>query len=330
MQKEKIAVIGSGSWGLALSLLLNKNGHEVKIWSYSSNECDVLNSARTNKNYLPNIKIPNEIFISCDIKKILYDVNYVLIAVPSKFVKKTLENIFLNANIKEKIIISATKGLCEQKTISKIIKNIFLENDVVVLSGPTHAEEVAKFMPTTCVIACENILIAKRVKKIFANNFFKVYISKDVIGVELGAALKNIVALVVGISDGLKFGDNAKAAIINQGIVEISNLITKFGADAKTFYGLAGVGDLIVTCISEHSRNHRAGFFIGQGFTLKESLEKVHMVVESIDLIKDVKDISNRFNINMPIVSEVNKILYENKPARESILDLLDSLSFIY
>ncbi len=319
---KKIAVMGSGSWGIALAILLNKNGNEVKIWSYSQKESDEINLNRENKNCLPGIKIPKKILVSNDNKIILDSADFVIIAMPSKFIRENLQKFSIPEN---SIIINVAKGI-EEGTflrISEIIEQVCRNKKIVTLSGPTHAEEVSRNLPTTCVVASKNIELAKAVQKLFNNEFFRVYTTSDIIGVELGSALKNIIALASGIADGLGFGDNTKAAIITRGILEIVRLGEKLGAKAETFYGLSGMGDLVVTCISNHSRNRRAGILLGQGVPLDETLKKVNMVVEGVSNAKAVNDLAKKFDIDMPIVFEINKMLYEGKSPRQSVLDLM-------
>lgn len=314
--------MGAGSWGTALAILLNKNGHSVKIWAHNQNEADAMNSDSENKEYLPRVKIPKEIFVSSNSDEILQAADYIIIAVPSKFVRECMKKFSI---VPGSIIINVAKGI-ESGTflrMSQIIKEIAGECEVVTLSGPTHAEEVSRSLPTTCVAAAENIETAKDVQKLFNNDFFRVYASSDLIGVELGGTLKNIIALASGVADGLGFGDNTKAAIISRGILEISRFGKKLGARSETFNGLSGIGDLIVTCISDHSRNRRAGILLGQGFSLDETLQKVHMVVEGVSSAKAVNNLAKKLGVDMPIIFEINKMLYENKSPRQSVLDLM-------
>lgn len=319
---NKIAVMGAGSWGCALAILLNKNGHEVKLWTHTQNEADSINLNHENKEYLPGIEIPEEIFVSSDSNKVLNDTEYVIIAVPSKFVRESVKKFSIQPG---SIIINVAKGI-ENSTflrMSQIIKEIVNDCDIVTLSGPTHAEEVSRFLPTTCVAASESLQAALQVQKLFNNKFFRVYTSSDIIGVELGGTLKNIIALAAGVADGLGFGDNTKAAIINRGILEIARFGEKLGARTETFYGLSGMGDLLVTCISNHSRNRRAGILLGQGLSFDETLKKVHMVVEGVNSAKAVNELAKKLNVDMPIVSEINKMLYEGKSPKQSVLDLM-------
>ncbi len=319
---KKIAIMGAGSWGCALAILLNKNGHKVSIWAHTQDLAEAINFNHENKEYLPQVSIPNEIFVSSDSDKVLENADYIIVAIPSKFVRECLEKFHIQPN---SIIINVSKGIEGSTflTMSQIIKDIVKDCQVVTLSGPTHAEEVSRFLPTTCVAACENLQVAMQVQQLFNNEFFRVYTSTDIIGVELGATLKNIIALASGVADGLGFGDNTKAAIISRGILEIARFGEKLGARSETFYGLSGMGDLIVTCISNHSRNRRAGILLGQGYTLEETLEKVHMVVEGVNAAKTVNELAKKLKIDMPIVSEINKMLYEGKSPKQSVLDLM-------
>ncbi|MDR1150451.1 MAG: NAD(P)-dependent glycerol-3-phosphate dehydrogenase [Clostridiales bacterium] len=320
MIKIKVTVIGSGSWGTALSLLLNKNGHKVTLWSFSKDQADELNFNRENI-FLKKIKIHKDIFITHDCDLAVNNSDFIVISVPSNFIRETLERFKFKKN---QILINSTKGI-EDKTffrMTQIIEEYSNDCEIGVLHGPTHAEEVALELPTACVIAFKNFSIAKSVQNLFSNNFFRVYTSKDIVGIELGGALKNIIALASGISDGLGFGDNAKAAIISRGIAEISRLGEKLGALKETFYGLGGIGDLIVTCISKHSRNGRAGILLGKGLSLKETLDEVKMVVEGVNSTKAVKNLSDKLRVEMPIVNSVNDLLYKNKSAHDCVTSL--------
>ena len=319
---KKIAIMGAGGWGCALAILLNKNGHEVKVWSHTQSEADIINLEHENKEYLSGVKIPEEIYFSSDSKKILDKSDYVIIAVPSKFVRQCMQNFLVPPGT---IIINVAKGM-ENSTfmrMSQVISETTKNCEIATLSGPTHAEEVSRFLPTACVIASENPKIAIEIQKLFNNDFFRAYTSTDIIGVELGGTLKNIIALAAGISDGLGFGDNTKAALINRGIFEIARLGKKLGACSETFYGLSGLGDLVVTCMSRHSRNRRAGFLLGQGFSLEKTLEQVHMVVEGVNSARAVYDLSQKLNIEMPIITEIYKVLYKNKSPRQSVIELM-------
>ena len=318
----RIAIMGAGGWGCALAILLNKNGHEIKVWAHDQLEADNINQEHENKEYLSGVKIPEEIYFSADSQKVLDKSEYVIIAVPSKFVRECMSSFEINPKT---IIINVAKGIESStfKRMSEIISETTKDCEIATLSGPTHAEEVSRFLPTACVIASSNLETAVKIQKIFNNDFFRAYTSTDIIGVELGGTLKNIIALAAGISDGLGFGDNTKAALINRGIFEIARFGEKLGARTETFYGLSGLGDLVVTCMSQHSRNRRAGFLLGQGLSLNKTLEKVHMVVEGVNSAKAVYDLSKKLDIEMPIVTEINKVLYENKSPRQSVIELM-------
>ena len=318
----KVAIIGSGGFGCSIGILLNKNNHEVKIWSYSQNEIDQINKTHENKDFLPGIKIPESIFFSNDSEEILSDAEFIINALPSKFVRATLKNFSFKPNQK---ILNVSKGI-EDKTfmrMSEVIYDVTKNNNIAALSGPTHAEEVSKFLPTACVVASKNINLAHEIQKLFNNDFFRVYTSSDIIGVELGGTLKNIIALATGISDGLGFGDNTRASLITRGLIEISRFGEKMGAKPETFNGLSGLGDLITTCVSEHGRNRRAGILLGQGMKLDQVVEKIKMVVEGANNIKPVYELAKKSNLELPIIFEVHKILFEDKSPKQSVLDLM-------
>ena len=272
---KRIAVMGSGSWGTALAILLHKNGHQVTLWSFDKKENEKLQETRENLQYLPGILIPHQIQLTHNIKKALQENEIIVIAIPSRFIRENLIKFAPYIN-KHHIIINVSKGLEENTLlrISQIIREIFVDNPIAVLSGPSHAEEVAKDLPTTCVVASASLNVSEFVQEIFMSPKFRIYTNTDLIGVELGGALKNVMALAAGISDGLGFGDNTKAALMTRGIVEITRLGVAMGAQLQTFSGLSGIGDLIVTCTSSHSRNWKAGFLIGQGNSLENALKK--------------------------------------------------------
>lgn len=321
---KKIAVMGSGSWGTALAVLLNKNGHEVSLWSYRKEECEKLINDRENKEYLPNTLIPMSINIYNDIEKTLYGKDIIIIAIPSNFIRSSLKQFKKYINEKQ-IIVNVSKGLEEKTllTLSQVIKSELPNNEIVVLSGPSHAEEVAKCIPTTCVAASENLKISKEIQDVFMNEYFRIYTNTDVLGVELGGALKNVIALAAGVSDGLGFGDNTKAALMTRGMAEIIRLGEAMGGKRETFNGLSGIGDLIVTCTSMHSRNRRAGILLGKGKTLEETLSNVHMVVEGVHTAKAALAFAVKYNIEMPITEQINKVLFENKKADQAVLHLM-------
>lgn len=318
----KVAIIGSGGFGCSIAILLNKNNHKVKVWSYSQNEVDQITLNHENKDFLPGVKIPGNIFFSTNQEQVVSDAEFIINALPSKFVRVTLEKFSFRP---EQKIINVSKGM-EDKTflrMSEVIYEVTKNNNIAVLSGPTHAEEVSRFLPTACVVASKNLNLAREVQTLFNNDFFRVYTSQDVVGVELGGTLKNIIALATGISDGLGFGDNTRASLITRGLIEISRIGEKLGANPETFRGLSGLGDLITTCVSEHGRNRRAGILLGQGLTLDQVLEKIKMVVEGANNIKPVYELAKKLNLELPIIFEVHKILFENKSPKKSVLDLM-------
>ena len=277
----KISVLGAGSWGTALSLLLYNNGHEVTLWSALEHEVEMLCEKREHTSKLPGVILPAEMEITTDLEKSLKEPDVAVLAVPSPFTRSTAHQMapFVRDNQK---IVNVAKGVEEKTlmTLSEIIEEEIPNADVCVLSGPSHAEEVGKGIPTTCVVSSRTRETAEYLQGIFMSPVFRVYTTPDILGVELGGALKNVIALAAGTADGLGYGDNTKAALITRGIAEIARLGVKMGAKAETFYGLSGIGDLIVTCASVHSRNRKAGFLIGQGRTMEEAMKEVEMVVE--------------------------------------------------
>lgn len=322
--KKNISIIGAGSWGTALSILLAKNGHSVKMWSCFKEEVEMINNVREHKEKLPGVKVPEGVVCTGDLKTALSATNAVVMVVPSQTIRKNARDI--SKYIEQgTLIVSCSKGLEEETCLrlSEVIKQEVPQAQPVVLSGPSHAEEVAMEIPTTVVSACEKREAAEYIQDIFMSPKFRVYTNPDVIGVELGAALKNVIALCAGISDGLGFGDNTKAALMTRGITEISRLGASLGARPQTFSGLAGIGDLIVTCTSMHSRNRRAGILIGQGKSTKEALEEVKMVVEGVTTTKAAFDLAKRKAISMPITTEAYNVLFNGKSAKQAVFDLM-------
>ena len=309
----KISVLGAGSWGTALAVLLYNNGHEVTLWSALADEVKMLSEKREHETKLPGVRLPDNMEITTDLEKSLLDPDAAVLAVPSPFTRKG------------QIVVNVAKGVEEHTlmTLSEIISEEIPQADVCVLSGPSHAEEVGKGIPTTCVVSAEKRETAEFLQGIFMSPVFRVYTTPDILGVELGGALKNVIALAAGTADGLGYGDNTKAALITRGIAEIARLGTKMGAKIETFYGLSGMGDLIVTCASVHSRNRKAGYLMGKGYTMKEAMDEVKMVVEGVYSAKAAKSLAEKFQVEMPIIEEVNKVLFENKPAAEAVQDLM-------
>ncbi|WP_320949747.1 NAD(P)H-dependent glycerol-3-phosphate dehydrogenase [Fusobacterium sp.] len=322
----KISVIGSGGWGIALTILLHKNGHDLTIWSFDKKEAEELKKTRQNKTKLPNILLPEDVKVTDDLKEAVDDKDILILAVPSKAIRsvsKSLKNIIKD----NQIIVNVAKGLEEDtlETMTDIIEEKLKDKNpkVAVLSGPSHAEEVGRGIPTTCVVSAHNKELTLYLQNVFMNPSFRVYTSPDMLGVEIGGALKNVIALAAGIADGLNYGDNTKAALITRGIKEISSLGVAMGGEQSTFYGLTGLGDLIVTCASMHSRNRRAGILLGQGKTLDEAIKEVNMVVEGIYSAKSALMAAKKYNVEIPIIEQVNAVLFENKNAAEAVNELM-------
>lgn len=319
-----ICVLGAGSWGIALTRLLKLNGHELSVWSIDAEEISMLKEYSQHKTKLPGVILPGDIEYTTDMEQALRDKELVVMAVPSPFVRSTAKSV--SPYIKEgTIIVNVAKGIEDSslKLLSQVINEEIPQARVAVLSGPSHAEEVGKSMPTTVVVGANEKGLAKKVQDTFMADFFRVYISPDMTGIELGGALKNVIALAAGIADGLGCGDNTKAALITRGIYEITALGMAMGGKAETFGGLSGIGDLIVTCASVHSRNRKAGFLIGQGKSYHEAMDEVKMVVEGVYSAKAALKLANKYDIEMPIVESVNKVLFEDYSAKEALHELL-------
>ena len=320
----KISVLGSGSWGMALALLLYNNGHEVLLWSARPEDARKLREKRENPDRLPGVRLPDEIEILTDLERALKDVDVTVLAVASPYIRSTAHKMapFVCGNQK---IVNIAKGIEEKtlKTLSEVIEEEIPQGNVAVLSGPSHAEEVGRGLPTTCVVSAHTQETAEYLQSIFMSPVFRVYTTPDILGVELGGALKNVIALAAGTADGLGYGDNTKAALITRGITEIGRLGKKMGAQMETFYGLSGIGDLIVTCASKHSRNRKAGYLIGQGHTMEEAMDEVQMVVEGVYSARAARELAEKYEVEMPIITEVNRVLFEGKSAAEAVMDLM-------
>lgn len=319
----KTAVIGSGSWGTALAVLLADNKNDVVLWSFRKEEAESIRENKENKEFLPGVKLSDNIFVT-SVDEDVKEAEIVVLAVPSKFVRTTCER-FKDILTENQIIVNVSKGLEEGSLLrlSQVIEEVIPQCKVAVLSGPSHAEEVGKKMATTCVASSKDIKVAQKVQDAFMSSVFRVYTNDDIIGVELGGALKNLIALAAGISDGVGFGDNTKAALMTRGIVEISRLGVAMGARKETFSGLSGIGDLIVTCTSMHSRNRRAGILLGQGKSLEEALKEVHMVVEGVNTAKAAYDLSVKYNVSMPITKEIYEVVFNGKDTKEAVMSLM-------
>ena len=319
-----IGIIGAGSWGIALAVLLHNNGHKITVWSILQDEIDMLNAEREHKDKLPGVKLPEDMVFTTDMKSAIEGKNILVLAVPSPFIRSTANS--MKEYVSEgQIIVNVAKGIEEKTlmTLSQVIEDEIPQADVAVLSGPSHAEEVGRGIPTTIVVGASTQKTAEYIQNTFMSDVFRVYTSPDVLGIELGAALKNVVALAAGIADGLGYGDNTKAALITRGITEIARLGMTLGGKFETFCGLSGIGDLIVTCASMHSRNRRAGILIGQGKTMEEAMAEVKMVVEGVYSAKAAVGLAKKHGVELPIIEQVNEVLFNNKPAAEAVRDLM-------
>jgi glycerol-3-phosphate dehydrogenase (NAD(P)+) len=319
----KICIFGSGGWGTALAVMCFNAGHDVSLWSPYQGELDEIRRVGEHKKLLPGVPVPAGIELTTD-ESIAKGADIVVFAVPSFAVRQTAKRIseYIENN---QIIVNVAKGLEEDslKRLSQVVGEELPNARVVVLSGPSHAEEVSRGVPTAVVAASEYIEAASLVQSIFMNPHFRIYVNHDVVGVEIGAALKNIIALAAGICDGLKLGDNTKAALMTRGITEMARLGVAMGGETQTFAGLTGIGDLIVTCTSMHSRNRRAGIFIGEGLTAEKAIEKVGMTVEGYKSTHAAYQLSKLYGVEMPIVNECYQVLYEGKNTYQAISDLM-------
>ena len=324
MPKEKITILGDGGWGTTLAIILCKKGYSVNLWGAFPKYLKYLNKNRLNTKFLPGVKIPNAINITADLKKAVANCDVIVLAIPSQYIRNILRKIPQDI-IKGKIIVSAIKGI-ENHTlmrISEVVKDVLGIGNIAVLSGPTIAHEIAKGIPSTAVIASKNKKIAKELQSIFITDKFRIYTNNDTTGTELGGSLKNIIALACGISDGLGFGTNTKAALLTRGIVEITRLGMKMGAKKETFMGISGLGDLITTCFSHHSRNRFAGEQLGKGKDIRQILSKMDMIAEGIPTTKSAYALSIKHKVDMPITKEVYSIIYKGKNPLKAVRDLM-------
>lgn len=322
-KKEAVAVIGAGSWGTALAMVLADNEHEVRLWSHNESQVQEINQFHTNKKYLPEISLPELIVGYASLSDTLAGIKTVILAVPTKAIREVIGKMRTVQN-SPLTIAHVSKGIEPDSLlrISELIEEEMpgeLLKAVVVLSGPSHAEEVSLRHPTTVTVSSENMVAAEEIQDLFINHNFRVYTNPDLIGVEIGGALKNIIALAAGITDGLGYGDNAKAALITRGLAEIARLGTKMGANPLTFSGLTGIGDLIVTCTSVHSRNWRAGNLLGKGKNLEEVLENMGMVVEGVRTTKAAYQLAKKYNVSMPITFALYDVLFNGKNAKDAV-----------
>ena len=320
----KVGVIGAGSWGIALAVLLHENGHKVTVWSKFQAEVELLTSEREYKDKLPGVKLPEDMAFTTSMQEAVEEKDALVLAVPSTFTRETAHS--LKDYVSQgQIIVNVAKGIEESSlmTLSQVVEQEVPQAQVAVMSGPSHAEEVGRGLPTTIVVGAKKRSVAEFLQNLFMNEVFRVYISPDVLGIELGGSLKNVVALAAGIADGLGYGDNTKAALITRGITEIARLGTAMGGKFETFCGLTGIGDLIVTCASMHSRNRRAGILIGQGYSYEEAMKEVKMVVEGVYSAKAAMALAEKYGVQLPIIEQVNLVLFQGKSAAEAVRDLM-------
>jgi glycerol-3-phosphate dehydrogenase (NAD(P)+) len=323
----KIGVLGAGSWGTTLAILLSENDHDVSLWTYSEDQAQMIRKTHLNAEFLPGIVVPPQVEILTDIEKAVFRKQLVVAAVPSQFLRSVTKQVerfdFTNT-----IVVNVAKGIenVTLLTMSDVLLDVLVKakkENVCTLSGPSFAEEVSRKIPTAIVAACASSRTAKAVQAVFATPYFRVYVNEDLLGVELGGSLKNVIAVGAGISDGAGFGDNTKAAIMTRGIVEITRLGVAMGADRRTFAGLSGVGDLIVTCMSRHSRNRYVGEQIGKGRKLSHILKEMVMVAEGVQTTESTRDLAQRYGIEMPITNEVHNALFEGKDPQKATQDLM-------
>ncbi|MCI5641053.1 MAG: NAD(P)-dependent glycerol-3-phosphate dehydrogenase [Lachnospiraceae bacterium] len=321
---SKVSFLGAGSWGTALAIMLAQNGHEVILWSKVQAEVDMLTQHREHIHRLPGVKLPESIVITGDLEMACKGRDLIVFSVASPYVRSTAKEAAAYIP-KGQRIVNVAKGIEEDTlmTLCEIIEQEIPDTDVAVLSGPSHAEEVSHGMPTTVVVGAKNRETAFAIQEIFMNKTFRVYTSSDMTGIELGGSIKNVIALAAGISVGLGCGDNTMAALITRGITEIARLGMAMGGRLETFAGLSGIGDLIVTCTSEHSRNHNAGVLIGKGYTTEQAMEEVKQVVEGVYSAKAAKKLADKYQVNMPIVEEINQVLFAGRSAKEALANLL-------
>ena len=320
----RITVLGAGTWGTALAILLAENKHEVTIWSKLPKEIEELDANRSSIKNLPGAVLPGSVVCTTDLEDALEQAEMIVMAVASVFVRETANRI--SSMVPQgMIIVNVAKGIEEAslKTLTEVIEDEIPQAEVAVLSGPSHAEEVSRKIPTTIVAGALKKEVACKIQDAFMTDFFRVYTSPDVVGIELGGSLKNVIALAAGVLDGMGMGDNTKAALMTRGIAEISRLGVAMGGKYETFAGLSGMGDLMVTCTSKHSRNRNAGFLIGQGKTAKEAMTEVNQTVEGVFCARAAYKLGQKYQVELPIVEQVNKVLFEEKPAKEAIYDLL-------
>ena len=322
--KKEISVLGTGGWGTALSIVLHNKGHNVTLWGSTPDYVEYLKKHRENKKYLKGIEIPSDLEITSDIAKAQIETDLIVVAIPTPYVRKTIKPLE-NHYVLGTPIVSVIKGI-ENETLmrgSEILRDVFGEQPIALLLGPSHAEEVARKLPTTVVIACKNIKLAKEIQDIFITERFRVYTNTDVIGVEIGTSVKNVIAIAAGICDGLGFGNNSKAALITRGLAETMRLGVAMGGQRETFSGLTGLGDLITTCVSPYGRNRLVGEQIAKGKKLSQLLEEMDQVAEGVLTTKSVCKLANKYNVEMPITKEIYNILFEDKDPIKAVNELM-------
>ncbi|MCC8167902.1 MAG: NAD(P)-dependent glycerol-3-phosphate dehydrogenase [Clostridiales bacterium] len=321
---ERVGILGAGSWGAALAKVLSSNGHSVIVWSVDAKEIEMLDNYHEQKDKLPGVILPDSVRFTTDLAQTVIASELIVLAVPSVFTRSTARK--MAPYVRDgQVIVCVAKGIEEESllTLTAVVQQELPPAVTAVLCGPSHAEEVGIGLPTTVVAGSKSKSVAERVQDVFMNETFRVYTSPDVLGMELGSSLKNVIALAAGMADGLGYGDNTKAALITRGIAEISRLAMKMGARVETLSGLTGIGDLIVTCSSMHSRNRRAGILMGQGYTADEAMAEVKMVVEGVYSAKAAKTLGEKYGIQMPIVDAVNKVLFEGGAVKDAVGELM-------
>jgi len=321
---RNISVIGDGGWGTTLSILLSGKGHHITLWGAFPEYVETVKAKRVNTKFLPGVKIPHEVNITSSLNEAVEDRDMIVLAIPAQYMRSVLTRL-TPYKLSGKVFVSVTKGI-ENKTLkrmSEIARELLGRIEICVLSGPSIAHEVLQGSPATLVASSGDLALAKEVQDVFITDRFRVYTNNDIIGVELGGSLKNIIAIAAGISDSLGFGTNAKAALLTRGLIEMARLGVAMGAKKDTFYGLSGLGDLTTTCISKYSRNHHFGEQIGKGRSLKEALKETEMVVEGVATTESAYELAKKHKVEMPIISEIYKVLYENKDPKKGVHDLM-------
>ena len=324
---KRVSLLGAGSWGTALAINLAKNGHDVTLWSALESEITLLETHREHIERLPGVKLLNNIKICSDLAKACENMDLIVFSVASPYVRSTAK---MCAEFIEdgQLIVNVAKGIEESTlmTLSDILKQEIPQAEIAVLSGPSHAEEVSKGIPTTVVVGASKRSTAEYIQEIFSNNVFRVYSSPDITGIELGGALKNVIALAAGIVDGLGFGDNTKAALMTRGIAEMTRLGLAMGCESETISGLSGIGDLIVTCTSNHSRNHNAGYLMGKGYSMDDAMKEVKQVVEGVYSAKAALKLAKKYEVSMPLIEKVNEVLFDGASARDAADELFNRI----